>query len=831
MKKTILFLFWGIALILNGLVATAQTAPQGKYLLFNGIDQHLLITNHADFNIVAGESYTICCRILAENFDGQYSIFSKGNNLVPNGFYELSTYRSTNGPNIGLSVINSENTNLGAPYFYTIPSQTWLHVAWVYNAGEKNSKIYVNGYLMNSVFNTSIGRLAIQNNADLIVGCVLTDAAEPGLTNFWPGRMDELRIWGKALTREDVIADQTASKPDPIGLLAAYDFENIVNDAVPDISGNGHFAQIFGYGIKVMNTILPVGMGETNERLMAFRMEADPITDAITNMTVDLNGTDAISDISSLKIYYNHSKERLDLKTATLYSSTVPSAKKNVLTGNLKPALGDNYFWVTADISPDAREGHKVRAAVLTYSMGDRNLITVPTIEGSRTILLTSKLLFSGGDGGAEHYRIPAMVTAKDGSLITATDKRWNTVHDLPNHIDVVVRRSADRGQTWSNTLTIAGLDSDLGFGDPALVLNQKNGEIVCLMAADKGFYYSTATAPILIYQTISSDNGITWSAPVNITPQIYGPGSTNPVTQNWQGAFVTSGAATQLRSGRLIAVMSVREDVSRNVSNFIIYSDDNAKTWKVAPNRAGVNGSEAKLVDLDNRKVLMSIRNSGNRMFNISKDRGMTWGIPFPQVNILDPACNGDMIRYTSIYSGYKKNRLLHSIPYASTRKNVSVLMSYDEGQTWPVRKSIYAGPSAYSALSVMNDGSIGMYYEVGEYETYQMYFTRFTLDWLTDGADTWSGHSKDEINSTDIIADNPAGFTVYPNPAIGEVNVAGKFNFDSLIDIYDTKGVMMRRTRVENPDGPVRISLEGLSSGIYFVKIGEAVEKLVVK
>ena len=210
MKKTVLFLFWGIALILHGLSAPAQTAPQGKYLLFNGIDQHLLITNHADFNIAAGESYTICCRILAENFDSQYSIFSKGNNLVTNGFYELSTYRTSSGPNIGLSVINSENTNLGAPYFHTVPAQTWIHVAWVYNAGEKNSKIYVNGYLMNSVFNTAIGRVAVQNNSNL-------NGTEQ-LQEKLPAKIEEFSLlrWQKTLSLHLLlteVADVQSSHP------------------------------------------------------------------------------------------------------------------------------------------------------------------------------------------------------------------------------------------------------------------------------------------------------------------------------------------------------------------------------------------------------------------------------------------------------------------------------------------------------------------------------------------------------------------------------------------------------------------------------------------
>jgi len=143
-----------------------------------------------------------------------------------------------------------------------------------------------------------------------------------------------------------------------------------------------------------------------------------------------------------------------------------------------------------------------------------------------------------------------------------------------------------------------------------------------------------------------------------------------------------------------------------------------------------------------------MSIRQTGNRWFTMSKDEGITWGTPFKQNDIIDPFCNGDLISYTALSDGYDKNRLLHSIPFASDRSNVSVLLSYDEGQTWPVRKTIYSGSSAYSSLTILDDGTIGIYFEVGEYEVFQMYFMRFSLEWLTDGADQWTSHAGLSIN-----------------------------------------------------------------------------------
>ena len=84
--------------------------------------------------------------------------------------------------------------------------------------------------------------------------------------------------------------------------------------------------------------------------------------------------------------------------------------------------------------------------------------------------------------------------------------------------------------------------------------------------------------------------------------------------------------------------------------------------------------------------------------------------------------------------------DRLLHSIPAdTAARRNVSVALSYDEGATWPVRRTIWGGPSAYSSLTRLADGTIGLLSEVylGGDGGYEIWFSRFTCEWLTDGMD----------------------------------------------------------------------------------------------
>ena len=241
---------------------------------------------------------------------------------------------------------------------------------------------------------------------------------------------------------------------------------------------------------------------------------------------------------------------------------------------------------------------------------------------------------------------------------------------------------------------------------------------------------------------------------------------------------------------------------------------------------RAFYYGNEAKVAELANGHLMMSVRTFGKRRFTLSKDFGVTWSTSFLQTDIIEPSCNGDFIRYTLMDEGFDKDRLLHSIPYATTRNNVSVLMSSDEGETWPVRKTIYPGVSAYSSLTILKDGSIGMYYEVGEYDIYQMYFARFSVNWLTDGADSWS----QTIDSDDFVQ-LKSSYYVYPNPADDFLIISGTFSPDARIEIYNLHGVLMESLSVDGQREVVQIAVHGYSPGLYYLRIGDETLKFIVK
>jgi Neuraminidase (sialidase) len=105
-----------------------------------------------------------------------------------------------------------------------------------------------------------------------------------------------------------------------------------------------------------------------------------------------------------------------------------------------------------------------------------------------------------------------------------------------------------------------------------------------------------------------------------------------------------------------------------------------------------------------------------------------------------VDVQCQGSIVRYTRTDRGAEKDRLLFANPDSSygDRINMTVKLSCDEGQTWPVAKTVHPGPSAYCCLAPLEDGSIGLLYEGGKQSPYEeIRFSRFSLQWLIEGAD----------------------------------------------------------------------------------------------
>ena len=441
-------------------------------------------------------------------------------------------------------------------------------------------------------------------------------------------------------------------------------------------------------------------------------------------------------------------------------------------------------------------------------------LVMTAIAASAQDTLFTRTELYHPGDYGSTNYRIPAVITAKDGTIVAVTDKRKYNEGDLPQDIDIICNRSTDGGQTWSESYTIAqGTGVNHGFGDCALAWSNDDNGLIAVFVGGPGLWNSTPSNPIRSYKSYSYDNGQTWTAPEDITNFIFGDNCIYPSQTTWRASFFGSGNGLLTSTGRIMFVAAIREGSAQSLNNYAVYSDDNGLTWQVS-GRASVGGDEAKVTELVDGRILMSIRHAGKRWYNISEDGGETWQ-PTTSIwnDITAPACNGDLIRYTSVNQGFNKNRLLHSVPYGSQRTNVTVYISYDEGETWPVKKTIVPYSSAYSSLCILPDGTIGLYVEEnpnGEIGNYLTAFYNFSLEWLTDGADSLEDDAISEDTANDSLK-------IYPNPASNLIKIESEGL--KKIKIINVKGQTVKKISLKGQT-IVEIDITKLPFGTYFVE-----------
>lgn len=820
-----------VLLLLSGLMAFGQPS---HYLTFNGVDQYMSIPHHPDFNIDSDESFSLTAWVRNVSYT-EYPRYICKRDAASNSGSERSGYEFFGTPAAGQSLgLNTPTTTSGhALSVYTgitVPAGEWMHIALVVDRAENIIRIFHNGNT-NTAWSASLNGWTVENTHDLFVGAG-NSGGQP--CYFCNGSFGNIRFYNIALDDEmiaaDIDTDDISNIPQEMhnALLAAYDMDsaNVDDNIMHDISGNGHVANMMNFAFgdaEILNVSLvqesrKIGRANDNEVLLraavSFGGENASIND--NSLSFSLQGTSDVDDVKSVKIYSTGTSpvfDNRDLQNAVLLADVEPSLDVTDCQINAEIVSGVNYLWITVEVADDATEGNVIDAELYSVSTPSQTFeIVNPSPSGDREIILAHTLLFQPGDYNSTNYRIPGVITAKDGSIVAVTDKRKYNQGDLPEDIDIVCRRSTDGGHTWSEPYTIAqGTGYNHGFGDCVLAWTNDDNGLIAGFVGGVGLWNSTPSNPIRSYIARSYDNGQTWTEPEDITDFIFGSNCVVPEHRTWRASFFGSGNGLITSTGRIMFVAAIRETTAQSLSNYAVYSDDNGITWHVS-GRASVSGDEAKVTELVDGRILMSIRHNGKRWYNISNDGGETWQSSTSTWNdITAPACNGDMIRYTSVNQGFNKNRLLHSVPFGSSRTDVSVYISYDEGETWPVRKCIVPYSSAYSSLCVLPDGTIGLYVEE-EYpgnSGYSTVFYNFSLEWLTDGSDS--------LDPT-FIAENEQqrpSIDVYPVPATSCIvfNEAVKN-----VEIFDVTGKLVIYKQIAATEKPL-VDVSDLDKGLYFV------------
>ncbi|WP_165970725.1 sialidase family protein [Actinomadura sp. 6K520] len=354
----------------------------------------------------------------------------------------------------------------------------------------------------------------------------------------------------------------------------------------------------------------------------------------------------------------------------------------------------------------------------------------------SQTVLTTSTVI-DGLGKAARSVRIPALAVTNDGTVLAAMDARVDGSYDLgggTNDIRIAMARSTDGGATFSHPKIIASPPAtSQGYGDPSILVDRETGKVFVFFTYSPrpgiGFWSSvpgdtSTTAPdnTHIRYITSTDDGATWSSPVDLNPQVRHP--------SWAGMFASSGHGIQLASGRLVQPIVYKAGGVDHASN--IYSDDHGATWRNGTSAAtGVN--ESKAVQRSTGRIAQNMRSNGggNRWYATAPDVTAAFGTAWNS-GLIDPACNGDEISYLRPARGAPSltGVALHSNNAATDRTDLTVRVSRDDGASWPAHALLKPGAAGYSTMAVLADGSIGTLYEIGD--TGGIVFTRFTLPWL---------------------------------------------------------------------------------------------------
>ena len=324
------------------------------------------------------------------------------------------------------------------------------------------------------------------------------------------------------------------------------------------------------------------------------------------------------------------------------------------------------------------------------------------------------QVLAARGIAGHRQYRIPALVVSTRGTVLAAYDGRPN-LDDLPNTIDLLLRRSFDHGVTWEsqqNIRTGTGLN---GYGDPSLLVDRSTGRIFCFHAAGThaGFFEAIEglepeDAVQHVDLSYSDDDGQNWNHR-RLTAQLKREGIT--------GIFAAAGAGIQLAqgpyAGRLIQQMVIL--LRGEIRAAAAYSDDHGENW-VLGEPTSTEANENKVVELPDGKVLLNSRAKNARLQAISEDGGHSFG-PLSSVESLpDPSDNGSIFALPS--TGVDDGFLLATNNRdTSLRRNTVLSVSRDHGQAWKPAATIWAGSSAYSTGAILADGSLGILYERNGY------------------------------------------------------------------------------------------------------------------
>ena len=328
--------------------------------------------------------------------------------------------------------------------------------------------------------------------------------------------------------------------------------------------------------------------------------------------------------------------------------------------------------------------------------------------------------LWKSGENGYHTYRIPALAVSNKGTLLAFCEGRKQQGGDTGD-IAMLVKRSTDNGQTWSEQALIWD-DPDHTCGNPSPVVDTSTGTIWLLMTWNRGddherdIIKGTSKDTRRVFVTSSTDDGMTWAEPQEITVDVKKDNWTWYATGPGSGIQVTKGAY----AGRLVIACDHIEADTNNYFSHSIYSDDHGKSWKLGGISPQALVNECEVVELSDGQLMLNMRSYTQdvkaRQVATSNDGGITWTNQHTDEQLIEPICQASICSYAP------QNAILFANPASTDKRvNMTVRASLDDGQTWKSQTTLFEGPSAYSDLAVCADGRVACLYECGNANPYE--------------------------------------------------------------------------------------------------------------
>ncbi len=500
-----------------------------------------------------------------------------------------------------------------------------------------------------------------------------------------------------------------------------------------------------GVQIEAGQPNMPILAKKDKNQVLQIKLSAtDTLPDRqVKSFEFSLEGSSDLGDIAKAEVYYNTED---DFEGASLFGESPDIASTIKVMGNQPIPLGEHHFWLSLTLDGIPELTHKVAVELRSVHLSKGGAGIENLESGPQRLGLALKQI---GEDGIHTYRIPGLATTSKGTLIAVYDNRYNDPVDLQEDVDVGMSRSTDGGQTWEPMKVImdmgeyGGLPQDQnGIGDPAVLVDKNTNTIWVAALWLHGYPGERAwnasqpgMSPELTGQLMlvkSEDDGLTWSDPINITPQTK--------KAEWQLFFNGPGNGITMSDGTLVFAAQYK-DHDRIPHSTLIYSRDRGSDWEVAIGPKSET-TEAQVVETSNGVLMLNMRDDRNRperkdslngrSVATTRDLGKTWEEhPSSRKALIEPNCMASIIAYDHPQKG---RILFFSNPDSRTDRNrITIKTSFDLGETWPEENQMELyreGTYGYSCLSMIDEGHLGILYE----GVRELYFQKIPISELID-------------------------------------------------------------------------------------------------